>query len=196
MWCSISYCFTLSIVFQTMYWIEETCFKRQEGQVWPFWPHRRRLRRKLPTTLPFQHQNTRILVYSSNLATAPQSGRTFFPTLTPPFFNRAIYRYKLGRNAWALEQLLTFVNVTATIRTNVTLLESGGLWVHSPQWPLVNSVSYWMISDTLSSMSCFLAMHWSTRRRWSHFATSIRMQPYGFHQDNMVHLVLVEDPLH
>jgi hypothetical protein len=27
------------------------------------------------------------------------------------------------------------------------------------------------------------------------FATSIRMQPYGFHQDNMVHLVIVKNPL-
>ena len=68
-------------------------------------------------------------------ATAPQAGRSFFPTITPPFTNRATYRYDLGRNAWAWEQLLTFANVTATIRTNVILLKSGGLWVHSPQWP-------------------------------------------------------------
>ena len=37
---------------------------------------------------------------------------------------------------WALEQLLTFNNVTATIRcTVVQLEEGGGLWVHSPQYP-------------------------------------------------------------
>lgn len=68
--------------------------------------------------------------------TAPQAGRFFFPTLTPPFQNRATYRYTLGRQAWAFEQLLTFVNVTATIRCNVVQLQNtGGLWVHSPQWP-------------------------------------------------------------
>jgi len=73
--------------------------------------------------------------YADAGVTAPTAGRFFFPTLTPPFKNRATYRYTLGRNAWAFEQLLTFANVTATIRTNVILLESGGLWVHSPQWP-------------------------------------------------------------
>ena len=34
-----------------------------------------------------------------------------------------------------MEQLLTFSNVTATIRTNVIRLKSGGLWVHSPLYP-------------------------------------------------------------
>ena len=68
--------------------------------------------------------------------TAPEAGRTYFPTLTPPFFQRATYRYNLGRNAWAFEQILTFANVTATIRCTVVKLEStGGLWVHSPQYP-------------------------------------------------------------
>lgn len=75
--------------------------------------------------------------YFTNAAvTDPEAGRSYFPALTPPFSNRATYRYDLGRNAWALEQLLTFANVTATIRCNVVRLEStGGLWVHSPQWP-------------------------------------------------------------
>lgn len=69
-------------------------------------------------------------------ATAPSAGRFYFPTLTPPFRNRATYRYDLGRSAWAFEQLLAFGNVTATVRTNVILLEStGDLWVHGPQWP-------------------------------------------------------------
>jgi len=71
-------------------------------------------------------------------ATAPLEGRSFFPTLTPPFSNRATYRYDVGRGAHAFEQLLTFANVSATIRTNVVELsgrEGGGLWVHSPQWP-------------------------------------------------------------
>ena len=67
--------------------------------------------------------------------TDASAGRFYFPTLVPPLFQRATYRYTLGRNAWALEQLLNFQNVTATIRTTVLLLDSGGLWVHSPQWP-------------------------------------------------------------
>ena len=66
----------------------------------------------------------------------PEAGRSYFPALTPPFSNRATYKYDLGRDFWALEQLLTFANVTATIRCNVVRLQStGGLWVHSPQWP-------------------------------------------------------------
>jgi hypothetical protein len=70
------------------------------------------------------------------IAVDPAAGQFYFPTLTPPFSGRATYRYSLGRDAWALEQLLTFANVTATIRCNVIRLEStGGLWVHSPQWP-------------------------------------------------------------
>jgi hypothetical protein len=76
--------------------------------------------------------------YYNNLelvATRPEAGQFFFPTLTPPFRYRASYRYSLGRNAYALEQLLTFANVTATIRCNIIQLKNGGLWVHSPQWP-------------------------------------------------------------
>jgi Domain of unknown function (DUF4336) len=67
---------------------------------------------------------------------AAEKGRFYFPTLTPPFVERATFQYTLGRNAWAFEQLLTFANVSATIRCSVIQLEStGGLWVHSPQWP-------------------------------------------------------------
>jgi hypothetical protein len=73
--------------------------------------------------------------YNALVTTRPEAGQYFFPTLTPPFRYRATYRYTLGRNAWALEQLLTFANVTATIRCNIIQLKSGGLWVHSPQWP-------------------------------------------------------------
>jgi hypothetical protein len=73
--------------------------------------------------------------YDMKPVTMPEKGRSFFPALTPPFRTRATYRYELGRNAWALEQLLTFANVTATIRTNVIRLQSGGLWVHSPLYP-------------------------------------------------------------
>jgi len=73
--------------------------------------------------------------YYNDPVTAASKGRFFFPTLTPPFQNRATYRYDLGRDAWTFEQLLTFTNVTATIKTNVIRLKSGGLWVHSPQWP-------------------------------------------------------------
>jgi len=74
--------------------------------------------------------------YGLPVSTDPSAGRFYFPTLTPPFGNRATYRYTLGRDAWAFEQLLTFANVSATIRCNVVKLkETGGLWVHSPQWP-------------------------------------------------------------
>ena len=73
--------------------------------------------------------------HSTAAKTAPSAGRFFFPALTPPFADRATYSYDLGRNAWAFEQLLSFANVTATIRCNVILLESGGLWIHSPQYP-------------------------------------------------------------
>lgn len=74
--------------------------------------------------------------FTNPVVTNPEAGRSYFPALTPPFSNRATYKYDLGRNTWALEQLLTFANVTATIRCNVVRLEStGGLWVHSPQWP-------------------------------------------------------------
>jgi len=66
---------------------------------------------------------------------ANANDRSYFPALTPPFWNRATIQYDLGRNAWALEQLLAFANVTATIRCNVIRLKTGGLWVHSPQWP-------------------------------------------------------------
>jgi Domain of unknown function (DUF4336) len=72
----------------------------------------------------------------NNIQTAPEAGRFLFPTILPPFTNRATYRYTLGRNAWALEQLLAFQNVTATIRCNFfQLQETGGLWVHSPLYP-------------------------------------------------------------
>ena len=67
--------------------------------------------------------------------TRPEAGRLYFPTLTPPLFNRATYRYDLGRDCWALEQLLTFANVSATIRSTVIKMKDGTLWVNSPQWP-------------------------------------------------------------
>ena len=68
--------------------------------------------------------------------TAAEKGRFYLPTLTPPFVNRATYQYNVGRDTWAFEQLLTFANVSATIRCNVIQLqETGGLWVHGPQWP-------------------------------------------------------------
>lgn len=74
--------------------------------------------------------------YNPTLAsTAPAAGRSYFPPLTPPLFDRATYRYDLGRDAWALEQLLTFANVSATVRTVVVKLADGTLWVDGPQWP-------------------------------------------------------------
>ena len=67
--------------------------------------------------------------------TRAEAGRQYFPPLTPPLTNRATYRYELGRDAWALEQLLVFANVSATVRTIVIRLKDGKLWVFSPQWP-------------------------------------------------------------
>lgn len=72
---------------------------------------------------------------TAGAATRPEAGRLYFPTLTPPLFNRATYRYDLGRDSWALEQLLTFANVSATIRSTVIKMKDGTLWVNSPQWP-------------------------------------------------------------
>ena len=72
----------------------------------------------------------------SEFKTLPSAGRKVYPpAFLPPINERATYRYDLGRNAWALEQLLAFQNVTATIRTNVVKLEGGGLWVHNPLYP-------------------------------------------------------------
>ncbi|KAL7463266.1 hypothetical protein ACHAXS_003647 [Conticribra weissflogii] len=72
----------------------------------------------------------------NDFKTFPLKGRTIFPpAFLPPLQNRATYRYELGRDAWALEQLLAFANVTATIRTNVVKLRNGGLWVSGPLWP-------------------------------------------------------------
>lgn len=71
----------------------------------------------------------------ADAVTAADAGRAFFPPLTPPLANRATYRYDLGRGAWALEQLLVFANVSATIRTVVIKLADGSLWVNSPQYP-------------------------------------------------------------
>ena len=65
------------------------------------------------TTLPPQAANAVAALDGYNPAgavTAESAGRLYFPPLTPPLFNRATYRYDLGRNAWALEQLLTFAN--------------------------------------------------------------------------------------
>lgn len=68
-------------------------------------------------------------------ATRPSAGRSYFPPLTPPLNDRATYLYSLGRDAWALEQLLVFANVSATVRTTVIRMNDGGLWVNGPQWP-------------------------------------------------------------
>lgn len=62
----------------------------------------------------------------NDYTTADDLSRSVFPpSFLPPLNNRATYRYALGRDAWALEQLLAFANVTATIRTNVIELEDG-----------------------------------------------------------------------
>jgi len=83
--------------------------------------------------------------------TFPLAGRSVFPPpFLPPIRNRATYRYSLGRDTWALEQLLAFANVTATIRTNVVKLNSGGLWVCGPLWP---TEEYCKLLDELGEVS-------------------------------------------
>ena len=87
------------------------------------------------------------IVEALEVTTNPTAGQFCFPALTPPFNKRATYRYTLGRSTWAFEQLLTFSNVTATIRSDVIKLESGGLWINSPQFPtgeLCALLVYWM----------------------------------------------------
>lgn len=88
--------------------------------------------------------------FDESPTTRQEAGRTFFPTITPPFRSRATYRYNLGRGAWAFEQLLAFANVTATIRMNVIQLQSGGLWVHSPVYPTGEALS--LLSDLPGSV--------------------------------------------
>ncbi|KAL9188566.1 hypothetical protein ACHAXT_006944 [Thalassiosira profunda] len=87
----------------------------------------------------------------SGYKTLPSLGRTVFPPpFLPPLTNRATYRYSLGRDAWALEQLLAFANVTATIRTNVIKLSDGGLWVSGPLWP---TEEYCALLDELGTVT-------------------------------------------
>lgn len=87
----------------------------------------------------------------SDYKTLPNYGRTVFPPpFLPPLNNRATYRYSLGRDAWALEQLLAFANVTATIRTNVIKLSDGGLWVSGPLWP---TEEYCALLDELGTVT-------------------------------------------
>jgi hypothetical protein len=65
----------------------------------------------------------------------PDAGRFFVESILPPVPRRATYRYDLGRGAYALEQVLQFQNVSATVRATVVRLESGGLWVSAPVAP-------------------------------------------------------------
>lgn len=65
----------------------------------------------------------------------PEAGRFFVETILPPVPTRATYRYDLGRDTWQLEQLLSFQNVSATVRATVVRLEGGGLWVCAPVAP-------------------------------------------------------------
>ena len=85
--------------------------------------------------------------------TAASKGRQYFPPLTPPLFKRASYRYELGRDAWALEQLLTFANVSATVRTVVVKLKDGSLW-SLPQWPTGEFALCSTSSDPSATLSC------------------------------------------
>ena len=68
--------------------------------------------------------------------TRPEAGRFFLESILPPVpFKRATYRYDLGRETWAFEQLLKFSNVSATVRMTVVRLADGGLWVCAPVAP-------------------------------------------------------------
>ena len=83
--------------------------------------------------------------------TLPNEGRSVFPPpFLPPINDRATYRYSLGRDTWALEQLIAFANVTATIRTNVVKLNNGRLWVCGPLWP---TDEYCKLLDELGQVS-------------------------------------------
>lgn len=83
--------------------------------------------------------------------TLPNEGRSVFPPpFLPPINDRATYRYSLGRDTWALEQLIAFANVTATIRTNVVKLSNGRLWVCGPLWP---TDEYCKLLDELGQVS-------------------------------------------
>jgi len=70
-----------------------------------------------------------------NAETSPSSGQSYFPTILPPLTKRATFRYSMGRDAFALEQLLVFKDVAATVRTTVIKLSNGDLWVYNPQYP-------------------------------------------------------------
>lgn len=83
--------------------------------------------------------------------TLPFDGRSVFPPpFLPPITKRATYRYTLGRDTWALEQLIAFANVTATIRTNIVKMSNGGLWVCGPLWP---TEEYCKLLDELGEVS-------------------------------------------
>lgn len=87
--------------------------------------------------------------HPNEAVTYPRLGRSFFPTITPPIRNRATYRYDLGRGMYALEQLLTFANVTATIRSNVVQMLNGDLFVSGPLYP---TEEYCQLLDDLGTV--------------------------------------------
>ena len=119
--------------------------------------------------------------YNPELAvTRPEAGQFYFPTLTPPFRNRATYRYELGRNAWALEQLLVFANVTATVRTVVVKMDDEDLVVFGPQWP---TGEYCSLLEELGRRAS-LAMRLSIRYQRQHSSRSIPRRLSGSPQDS------------
>lgn len=89
-----------------------------------------------PATLAFAAAPPKLTPDAYNSPTSrPQAGRGYFPTITPPFSTRATFRYDLGNDMYAFEQLLTLQNVTATIRMTVVRNKRNELFVHSPLYP-------------------------------------------------------------
>ena len=67
--------------------------------------------------------------------TRASAGRLFLETILPPVPERTTVRTTLGDGMWGFEQLLTFANVSATVRMTVVRLADGVLWVHAPVAP-------------------------------------------------------------
>ena len=72
--------------------------------------------------------------------TRPNAGRIFWESILPPVPERTTVRTAIGPGAdadgmWGFEQLLTFANVSASVRMTVVRMEDGGLWVNAPVAP-------------------------------------------------------------
>mmetsp|Transcript_1502 Transcript_1502/g.4515 ORF Transcript_1502/g.4515 Transcript_1502/m.4515 type:complete len:384 (-) Transcript_1502:135-1286(-) len=72
---------------------------------------------------------------SSSGRTRPDKSRVCLECILPPILRRGTIRYDLGRGAFGFEQLLSFQNVSATVRMNAQRLEDGSLLVVAPVAP-------------------------------------------------------------